>query len=177
MVTEMSCGSSSPGKWRKWYVPQSACCMMNRSSEASSCCRCLRGCKVGCQGRKSLRIVARIVGEFDCYRLRGALWNGSVQFLDGPLCLHSLIESNKSHTFGQTCSKNISNSKYFKKGTHPPWMSSWERLPVMLSQRMRDVMILPKGLNRDSNSCCVKFLGSPLTYKLAPLMASLLGLA
>jgi len=50
-------------------------------------------------------------------------------------------------------------------------------VPVMLSQRIREVMIRPNGLNSDSNSCCVRFFGNPLTYKLAPLIASLLGLA
>lgn len=50
-------------------------------------------------------------------------------------------------------------------------------LPVMLSQSIRDVMILPYGLNRFSRSCCVMFFGKPLTYRFAPLIASLLGLA
>lgn len=50
-------------------------------------------------------------------------------------------------------------------------------LPVMLSQSIRDVMILPYGLKRFSRSCCVMFFGKPLTYRFAPLIASLLGLA
>lgn len=50
-------------------------------------------------------------------------------------------------------------------------------LPVMLSQSIRDVMILPYGLNKFSRSCCVMFFGKPLTYRFAPLIASLLGLA
>lgn len=53
----------------------------------------------------------------------------------------------------------------------------YNNLPVMLSQSIRDVMILPYGLNRFSRSCCVMFFGKPLTYKFAPLIASLLGLA
>lgn len=53
----------------------------------------------------------------------------------------------------------------------------FNNLPVMLSQSIRDVMIRPYGLNRFSRSCCVMFFGKPLTYKFAPLIASLLGLA
>lgn len=36
-------------------------------------------------------------------------------------------------------------------------------LPVMLSQRIRDVMIRPKGVKSPSKSCCVMDLGRPLT--------------
>lgn len=50
-------------------------------------------------------------------------------------------------------------------------------LPVMLSHRMRDVIIRPNGLKRASRSCWVMFFGKPETYKFAPLMASELGLA
>lgn len=50
-------------------------------------------------------------------------------------------------------------------------------LPVMLSQRMRDVMIRPKGAKSVSSSLWHMVLGMPLTYKLAPLMFSLLGRA
>jgi len=50
-------------------------------------------------------------------------------------------------------------------------------LPVMLSHSIRDVMILPYGLKRFSRSCCAMFFGKPLTYRFAPLIASLLGLA
>jgi hypothetical protein len=47
----------------------------------------------------------------------------------------------------------------------------------MLSHSIRDVMILPYGLKRFSRSCCAMFFGKPLTYRFAPLIASLLGLA
>lgn len=50
-------------------------------------------------------------------------------------------------------------------------------IPVMLSQRMRDVMMRPNGANRVSNSLWHIVFGMPLTYKLAPLMFSLLGRA
>lgn len=50
-------------------------------------------------------------------------------------------------------------------------------LPVILSHRMRDVMIRPYGLNSDSRSGWDIFFGKPDTYKLAPLIASELGLA
>lgn len=49
--------------------------------------------------------------------------------------------------------------------------------PVMLSQRILDVIMRPYGLKRASRSCWVMFLGKPDTYKLAPLIASELGLA
>lgn len=47
----------------------------------------------------------------------------------------------------------------------------------MLSQSIREVIILPNGLNNASKSCWVIFFGNPETYKLAPLIASELGLA
>lgn len=50
-------------------------------------------------------------------------------------------------------------------------------LPVMLSHRMRDVIIRPYGLNRDSKSCWVMFFGNPETYRFAPFIASELGRA
>lgn len=50
-------------------------------------------------------------------------------------------------------------------------------LPVILSHKMRDVIIRPYGLNRDSKSCWVMFFGNPETYRLAPLIASELGRA
>jgi len=50
-------------------------------------------------------------------------------------------------------------------------------LPVMLSQRMREVIMRPYGLKRFSRSCWVMFFGSPLTYRFAPFIASLLGRA
>lgn len=50
-------------------------------------------------------------------------------------------------------------------------------LPVMLSHRILDVIILPYGLNNASRSCCVMFFGSPDTYRFAPFIASELGLA
>ena len=49
---------------------------------------------------------------------------------------------------------------------------SWKNLPVTLSQRMRDVMIRPKGVKSDSNSCWLIPFGSPDTYRFAPFMAS-----
>jgi hypothetical protein len=49
--------------------------------------------------------------------------------------------------------------------------------PVILSHKILDVIIRPYGLNKFSRSCCVICFGRPLTYKLAPLIASLLGLA
>lgn len=56
-------------------------------------------------------------------------------------------------------------------------MKGDHNLPVMLSHRMREVMMEPYGLNMASRSCWVMDLGRPDTYRLAPLMASLLGLA
>lgn len=47
----------------------------------------------------------------------------------------------------------------------------------MLSQRILEVIMRPYGLKRASRSCWVMFLGKPDTYKLAPLIASELGLA
>lgn len=63
-------------------------------------------------------------------------------------------------------SPNLKTRKYNKK-----------ILPVILSHRMRDVIIRPNGLKRASRSCWVMFFGKPETYKFAPLMASELGLA
>lgn len=50
-------------------------------------------------------------------------------------------------------------------------------LPVMLSDSIRDVIILPYGVNIASKSGCVIFFGKPETYKFAPLMDSELGRA
>jgi hypothetical protein len=50
-------------------------------------------------------------------------------------------------------------------------------LPVMLSQRIREVIMRPYGLKRFSRSCWAMFFGSPLTYRFAPFIASLLGRA
>lgn len=47
----------------------------------------------------------------------------------------------------------------------------------MLSHRIRDVIIFPNGVKSDSKSGCVILLGSPETYKLAPLIVSELGRA
>ena len=50
-------------------------------------------------------------------------------------------------------------------------------LPVMLSQRILLVMMLPHELKSRSRSGWAMCLGSPETYRFAPLMASLLGRA
>ena len=55
--------------------------------------------------------------------------------------------------------------------------SAWVVLPVWRSQSMREVTILPYGANSSSMSICVMLRGSPLTYRLAPLILSLLGRA
>lgn len=71
-------------------------------------------------------------------------------------------------------------SQFFKKIYRSVWKVGTEEgryLPVMLSQRMRDVMIRPKGAKSVSSSLWHMVLGMPLTYKLAPLMFSLLGRA
>lgn len=47
----------------------------------------------------------------------------------------------------------------------------------MLSHRMRDVIMRPYGLNKDSKSGCDIFFCNPDTYKLAPLIDSELGRA
>lgn len=47
----------------------------------------------------------------------------------------------------------------------------------MLSQRIREVIIRPYGLNKDSRSGCDIFFGKPETYKLAPFIDSELGRA
>merc|ERR1719422_531811 len=49
--------------------------------------------------------------------------------------------------------------------------------PDILSQRILLVMILPQLANSRSRSGCVMCLGRPDTYRLAPLIASLLGRA
>ena len=49
--------------------------------------------------------------------------------------------------------------------------------PVMLSQRIREVMMFPLQENRRSKSGWVICFGKPETYKLAPFIASLLGRA
>ena len=50
-------------------------------------------------------------------------------------------------------------------------------LPVMLSHKILDVIIAPEQANILSKSGCAICLGRPETYKLAPFIASLLGLA
>ena len=49
--------------------------------------------------------------------------------------------------------------------------------PVMLSQRILEVMMFPQEENILSRSGCAMCFGRPLTYKLAPFIASLLGRA
>jgi hypothetical protein len=50
-------------------------------------------------------------------------------------------------------------------------------LPVMLSQRILEVMMFPQDENSCSRSGWVKCFGNPDTYRLAPFIASLLGRA
>lgn len=51
-------------------------------------------------------------------------------------------------------------------------------LPVLiLSHRMRDVIMRPYGLKMASSSACAMFFGRPEMYRLAPLIASELGRA
>lgn len=54
---------------------------------------------------------------------------------------------------------------------------SFEHLPVILSHKIRDVIICPNGVNKFSKSCCVMLFDKPDTYRLAPLIASELGRA
>lgn len=49
--------------------------------------------------------------------------------------------------------------------------------PEILSQSIRDVIILPYDANSASKSGCDRFLGRPDTYKLAPFIDSELGRA
>lgn len=78
----------------------------------------------------------------------------------------------RSHnTFGHHCSKRKSEKHLTENQPKLPY------IPVMLSHRIRDVMIRPYGANNDSKSGWVIFFGKPETYKLAPLMASELGRA
>ena len=51
------------------------------------------------------------------------------------------------------------------------------RSPVILSHRMREVIMLPEQENNRSKSGWAICLGNPDTYKLAPFIASLLGRA
>jgi hypothetical protein len=100
----MSCSSSSPGKWRKGYVPQSACRVMNGSTEATGCGSCcLRSRKIRRKGWKCLRVVARIIGKLYGHGLRGTLWNGTVQLLDCTLGLHPLVEPDEPNSFRKSC--------------------------------------------------------------------------
>ena len=51
------------------------------------------------------------------------------------------------------------------------------RSPVILSHRMREVIMLPEQENNRSKSGWAICLGNPDTYRLAPFIASLLGWA
>ena len=80
-------------------LPESACWVQARSPKGPP--GGLRGQVCG-QGWHGLCIVAWVVGKLDCDGLSGALWQSPVQFLDGALSLDTLVETNKTDTFGQT---------------------------------------------------------------------------
>jgi hypothetical protein len=50
-------------------------------------------------------------------------------------------------------------------------------MPVTLSHRTLDVMILPKAQKARSRSACDQFFGMPVMYRLVPWIVSLLGRA
>merc|ERR1712110_853640 len=59
--------------------------------------------QIGCQWGNGFSIVTRIIGKFDCDRFRGAFRNCSVQLLNGTLRFYSLVKSDKTDTFGESC--------------------------------------------------------------------------
>ena len=59
------------------------------------------GCKVGGQGGQGLGIVAGVVGELHRDGLRGSLGDRSIELLDGPLGLDSLIEADEANSLGE----------------------------------------------------------------------------
>lgn len=126
--TEMSCSSSSPGKWRKRNVPQSACGVVNGAAEPSRRGSCsLRSRQVRCQWGKRLCIVAGVVCKFDRHRFSWPLWNGSVQLLDCSLGFHALVKPDETHPFRQTWvrKKSLSCNSHLVEGSITWPISSW----------------------------------------------------
>lgn len=80
------------------YSPETARRMVDWSREATI--RLRR--QVGREWRQRLvDVAARVVGELDGDRLRGALWRGSVQRLDGPFRLAPLVEPDEADALRQ----------------------------------------------------------------------------
>ena len=70
----------------------------------------LRG-EVGRQWGNSFGIVTRIICKLDCNRLSGALWDGAIQFLNGPFGLYPLIETDETDTFGEPLKRTKKTQK------------------------------------------------------------------
>ena len=75
-------------------------------------CR-LRG-EVGRQWGNSFGIVTRIICKLDCNRLSGALWDGTIQFLNSTLGLYPLVETYETDTFGEPLKIGQKNTKKYK---------------------------------------------------------------
>ena len=133
------------------------------------------GSKVGCQRWNRLGVVAGVVSELDSDGLRGTLRDGSVQLGDGSLRLDSLIKPDESNTLGDTSHRSLLRTTW-ERSMNISTISK-NLLPEMLSQRILLVMMLPHEENILSRSGWVMCLGRPDTYRLAPLIASLLGRA
>ena len=86
--------------------PESTRGMMNRPCKSS----CRLRCQIRRQRRYCFIIVARIVSELDCDRIRRIFRYGTIQLTDSSFGFHSLIESDESYTLGKTCRNKQKNS-------------------------------------------------------------------
>ena len=77
---------------------------MKSCSQSSPCS--LR-CKVSCQGRNGLGVVAGVVSKLDSDWLCRPLWDCSIELGDGSLCLNTLVKPNEANTFGNASAIGI----------------------------------------------------------------------
>lgn len=80
------------------YSPETTSRMVDGSREAT-----IRlGRQVGCEwGQRLVDVAARVVGELDSDRFRGALWRCAVQCLDRPFRLAPLVEPDEADALRQ----------------------------------------------------------------------------
>ena len=119
----LKCAEMSHGGISRLCLPEPSGWVQSPSKGSSS----RLGSQVGRQGRYGFGIVTRVICKLDSYRFSGALWDRSVQFLNGAFGFNSLIKTDEPNTFGEplkTTKKNKNeiikrNQKIRKKATTP----------------------------------------------------------
>lgn len=84
------------GELSIWTLPES----VSRMKSCSKSSPCSLRCKVSCQGRNSLGIVAWVVSKLDSDWLRRTLWDSSIELGDGSLRLYALVEADEANSLG-----------------------------------------------------------------------------